>query len=220
MGRFIDLAGKKFGRLTAYSYAHVQLSTGRMMPAWLCICDCGNKKVVQGHHLRGGKTQSCGCAMLEPKRPGGQLKNWPGYGRWWQMIQRCRNPNVIGYKDYGGRGIKVCDRWLHGEDGVHPFECFLADMGDSNGLTIDRIDVNGNYEPGNCRWATDAQQRTNTRRSVHAVIGGVKVPLNRYAARLGLSYEGMRIKVKKHGMLATEAARYLRDYWRTHRRAA
>lgn len=210
MGNFIDLSGRRFGRLTAYSFAHVTLSSGRVMAAWLCICDCGNKKIIQGHHLRGGKTESCGCLLFEFKRPGGQLKNWPGYGRWWQMIMRCENPGVRAFSYYGARGIKVCDRWRHGENGKHAFECFIEDMGPPNGLTIDRIDPNGNYEPSNCRWATPHQQRLNTRRSIHALIGGVKVPLIVYAARTGLDYEGLRVRVRKHGMTVTEAARQMR----------
>lgn len=209
MGRFKDIAGQRFGRLTAYSYAHLQLSTGRKMAAWLCVCDCGNKKIVQGHHLRGGKTNSCGCEAHAGK-PGGDRKKWPGYGVWQQMVYRCSNPNVKGYRHYGGRGIKVCDRWSCGTAG---FENFYADMGPPPaGLSLDRIDPNGNYEPSNCRWATGYQQRTNTRRSIHAQIGGVKVPLIKYAARTGLSYEGLRLQVRKRGMTVVEASRYLRAY--------
>lgn len=208
MAKFIDLTGKRFGRLTARAPDYVVLSSGRKMAAWLCTCDCGASKVIQGHHLRGGVTRSCGCALHEEKKPGGERKKWPGYGTWWQMIQRCRNPKVKSYKHYGARGIRVCPRWEYGENGLSGFECFFDDMGaPPSGLSLDRLDPDGNYEPGNCRWATGFQQRTNTRRSHHAVIGGVKVPLLTYAHRLGLNYEGLRVKVSRRGMSVTEAAR-------------
>lgn len=225
MAHVINLAGQRFGKLTAHSYAHVALSTGRRMPAWLCICDCGNEKVIQGHHLRGGKSTSCGCyapvATAERNTTHGSSKT-PRYLVWKAMINRCHYPTVKAYAYYGARGVRVCDRWRYGQDGKHGFQCFSDDMGEqpSPDHSLDRIDPAGNYEPDNCRWATDDQQRHNTRRSIHAVIGGVKVPLDKYAARLGFSYEGMRIQVRKKGKTATEAARYLRDYWRTHRRAA
>lgn len=86
MGRWIDLTGQRFGKLTAYSYSHVELSTGRKMAAWLCVCDCGNKKIIQAHHLRGGKSRSCGCSLFEEKKPGGDRRKWPGYGIWWRVI--------------------------------------------------------------------------------------------------------------------------------------
>lgn len=222
MGNQIDLTGKRFGRLTAYSYAHVQLSSGRRMAAWLCICDCGNKKIIQGHHLRGGKSLSCGCyaadATAERNKTHG-LSKAPRYLVWKAMINRCYLPTCEEYKHYGARGIQVCDRWRFGEDGKHPFICYLEDTGEppSPDHTIDRADNDGNYEPGNCRWATPAQQKANRRISIHAVIGGVKVPLNKYAERVGLNYEGLRIQVRKRGLTVLEAARRLRDY---HARAA
>lgn len=77
MGRWIDLTGQRFGKLTAYSYSHVELSTGRKMAAWLCVCDCGNKKIIQAHHLRGGKSRSCGCSLFEEKKPGGVPEGKP-----------------------------------------------------------------------------------------------------------------------------------------------
>jgi len=210
MGRFIDLSGQRFGRLTAYSYAHVRLSTGREMAAWFCLCDCGNKKVIQGHHLRGGKSTSCGCYAADLKRkPGGNRDNWPGEGIYRAMVRRCENPNVKEYRNYGARGISVCARWRYGENGLTGFECFFDDMGPPNGLTIDRIDVNGNYEPGNCRWTTAAQQRVNTRRSIHAHIAGHKIPLIKYVARTGLDYEKIRVRVRKKGMTVRQAARDL-----------
>lgn len=225
MGKTINLSGQRFGKLTAYSYAHVQLSTGRRMAAWLCICDCGNKKVIQGHHLRGGKSQSCGCYIAEctiERNTVHGLSKTPRYLVWKAMINRCHRPDVAEYKSYGARGIRVCDRWRFGENGKHGFVCYIEDTGDEPApdYSIDRIDNDGNYEPGNCRWATRAQQAANMRRSIHAVIGGVKVPLVKYAARLGFSYESLRIKVSKKGMSVTEAARDIRGYWRVHRRAA
>lgn len=208
MGKHIDLTGKVFGRLTAICPAYTKLSSGRMMPSWMCVCTCGNETVVQGHHLRRGKTRSCGCRWRdEDSMP---EKDVPEFGAWWQMVQRCTNPNVASYKYYGGRGIEVCYRWRWGDGERNGFFCFLADMGPRReGLSLDRIDPDGHYEPSNCRWATDAQQRTNTRRSIHAVIGGVKVPLKKYAARTGLDYERVRLRVRKRNETVCEAARGL-----------
>lgn len=212
MGDFIDLTGVRFGHLTAKQYTHIPISSGRRMPAWLCACDCGREKVIQGHHLRGGKTHSCGCSLGRPEKPGGNRKDWPSYGVWNQMRMRCENPNVRGFKHYGGRGIRVCERWRYGVDGNSGFECFVEDMGiPTSGMTLDRIDVNGDYEPNNCRWATPHEQRLNTRRSLHAQIGPHKIPLIYYAARTGIPYESIRLRVRQKGMTVPEAAR---DYVR------
>lgn len=135
---------------------------------WLCICKCGNKSVVGSHNLKSGKTKSCGCYKRERLIASAKVKftkhghtvsdrHSPEYHSWQAMKTRCLNPNATSYGDYGGRGIKVCKRWMK-------FENFYADMGDRpEGTTIHRIKGNGNYTPSNCVWATREEQNKHKR---------------------------------------------------------
>lgn len=132
----------------------------------VCVCDCGNTKTFDFYNLKKGKTKSCGCLYKETRgKQGfcnykhGEANKTVEYATWKSMIRRCNNMNVKDYKDYGGRGIKVCDQWLNS------YESFLSDMGrkPSPSHSIDRINVDGDYEPSNCRWATPYEQRMNQR---------------------------------------------------------
>lgn len=123
---------------------------------WKCICDCGKEKKVRDLSLRRDESKSCGCFQLEISVTHGVSKS-STYKSWEMMRQRCLNKNYDRYSDYGGRGIKICDRWLD-------FNNFLNDMGEKPaGLSLDRIDVNGNYEPSNCKWSTMKEQNRNRR---------------------------------------------------------
>ncbi len=165
MGRNrIDLTGQRFGRLVVLRYLYSQ--HGRR-PVWLCHCDCGKQKELLGDYLNRGQTQSCGCLQRELSRERGQKRIAHGHGRrnqqsptyqsWYSMKQRCLNPKHGRYKDWGGRGIKVCGRWLN-------FENFLSDMGvRPAGKTIDRIDNDGDYGLDNCKWSTSKEQSNNRR---------------------------------------------------------
>lgn len=160
---FEDLTGQTFGRLKVVKRVS-EIGVGLIK--WLCVCDCGEQTTVSAGDLKSGHTQSCGCFRRERSR---QLSTIHGLSRssehriWSGMIFRCENPNATRWDRYGGRGIKVCDRWRYGEDGLTGFECFLSDMGSrpSPQHSIDRYDHDGDYEPDNCRWATERQQQNN-----------------------------------------------------------
>lgn len=155
-----DLKNQRFGKLVAVEYAGYK--NGRTY--WLCKCDCGNTKTIMAHSLKSGKTQSCGCIhkrQLIDRNKKHNMSKLKLYNRWKTIKARCYNPKVQAYKNYGGRGITMCDEW---KNDFQLFYKWAINNGYQENLTIDRINNNGNYEPNNCRWTTMAEQNKNKRR--------------------------------------------------------
>lgn len=183
---FIDRTGHKYGRLTVIEMAPKPRGARHLY--WLCRCDCGNMVDIDSLHLGCGHTQSCGCLQKERASKartthGATSENGsiPEYGVWLNMKARCVHKSVDSYKYYGGRGIKVCERWMK-------FENFLADMGRRPGpeYSIERKDSNKNYEPSNCKWADRFEQANNTSRNRPITHNGETLNLFQWAHKYNL----------------------------------
>lgn len=204
MGIFIDLTGQRFGRWTVISRA----PNAKSATCWYCVCDCGNTKIVRGCDLRSGKSTSCGCFRSEENHRrffSHGLKHTSIYTSWCNMIARCENKNKPEYPHYGGRGIKVCERW-------HSFEAFYADMAPTykEGLTLDRIDNDSDYGPENCRWATRKEQTRNRRCTVFVDCEPFgHIPLAELNDRTGVGYDRLHGRLVAGKPLLTEEERTL-----------
>ena len=178
-----DITGQKFGRLTVLKFIGTNKNRNSL---WECKCDCGKSVIVQKTNLISGNTKSCGCLNMERKTKHNKSKS--RLFRVWEGIkQRCLNPNSSEYKNYGGRGIGICDEWLD-------FETFY-EWATNNGFiedvskgqnTIDRIDVNRNYEPGNCRFVDMKVQSNNTRRNRYITFNNKTQTISQWARELGI----------------------------------
>lgn len=180
-----DLCHKRFGRLTVIAFGGLD----RFLRAvWICRCDCGTWRAITSQRLLSlnRPSRSCRCLRKDTarriRRTHGLSRSRP-YRAWKHLKERCFRQGTENFKDYGGRGITVCERWLS-------FKNFLADMGHppANKTSIDRIDNNGNYEPGNCRWATALEQGTNKRNNIILTLHGESLVLSQWARRTGFRY--------------------------------
>lgn len=199
MGIIIDLTGKKFERLTVVSEGDYYISPkGAKVKRWICKCECGNTIQANTTQLRNGNVKSCGCYMREKAKKNHVVHGMYGerlYNIYTSMIQRCENPNKADYHNYGGRGIKVCDEWKH--DFQAFYDWALAN-GYKKGLTIDREDVDGNYEPSNCRWATMKEQNNNRRNNRLLTFNGETHTMAEWADITGIKYSVLACRILNH----------------------
>lgn len=198
-------AGDRYVRLVIVSEAERYISPGGQSRRMVnCMCDCGQAVTVRTSSLRSGLTLSCGCLQAERAAQSGRDSATHGmtdsdtYHVWQSMKQRCENEKHECYDHYGGRGISVCERW-------QSFENFLVDMGECpDGLTLDRRDNNGNYEPGNCRWATWFQQNSNRRGLLLLTMDGETLCAAEWARRTGINQDTIRWRIRR-GWTVAEA---------------
>lgn len=193
-GKRIDLTGLKFSHLTVIEYVGKE-KYGQTI--WKCKCDCGNYKDIRGSKLRSGEVKSCGC-MRHPYKH--HMTDTRMYNIWCTMKARCFRPTCKKYKDYGGRGITMCDEWKN--DFMSFYEWSMSN-GYSDELSIDRIDNNGSYEPSNCRWADAITQSNNTRTNVYLTYQSETHTLAEWSRILGISYSTM-IKRRSKGLTTEE----------------
>lgn len=204
----LDITGERYGRLVALRRAAPSPS-GRTR--WLFRCDCGQETIATTGGVRTGITKSCGCLRREVTATRSTLHGHTRnretsheYYCWAGAKARCTNPQHISYALYGAAGVAMCDRWLSS------FADFAADMGPCPpGLTLDRIDNDRGYEPGNCRWATPAEQERNKRNSVRVVHNGVGLNLVDYAQALGVNCGSLRTIMARHRLSPEDAVAHL-----------
>lgn len=201
MGKMIDMAGWKMkehgfpeSRITVIQKSENKKNNDTHV-YWLCKCDCGRYFIASGKNLRTGKTLSCGCFRKEASSKRNSTHHMSKdrlYHIWLSIKARCHNPKLRSYKDYGGRGITVCDEWKYNFEN---FEKWANENGYSDDLSIDRIDVNGNYEPSNCRWADILTQANNKRNNVYISYKGDTLTLNQWAVKIGINRLTLRYRL-------------------------
>lgn len=209
MSKNEDLTGKTFGRLTVIQRDkdYIQPS-GQHKVMWLCECICGNKISVQAYFLKKGYTKSCGCLRKENSKKI-HIKHGLYYtkirGIWGNIKQRCYNKNSSSYKYYGERNIKICDEWLNNENGFINFYNWAMHNGYKEGLTIDRINVNGNYEPSNCRWSNNITQANNKRNNIYIEYKNETKTLAEWCKELNMNYNTVRTRIYELGWTPQKA---------------
>lgn len=193
--RFEDLTGNRYGKLTVVKRVY---KDGERKTHWLCKCDCGNETVVSSDNLKNGHTKSCGCLRVETSKVSlttHGLSKTRLYKIYKGMKARTTNSSCNEYKNYGGRDIKICDEWLND---FTAFYCWAMGNGYKDGLTIDRIDVNGNYEPSNCRWATMKEQQNNRTNNHNITHNGETLTMKQWAEKLGINYKTLERRINAY----------------------
>lgn len=178
-----EYIGKRYSRLVIKDVTVVKWES-----FFICVCDCGAEVKASSYNVKNGHTKSCGCARIEHGcNKTGNRKHI--YGVWDAMIQRCTNENSLAYHNYGGRGITVCERWKD-------FKCFYSDLGDTPaGMELDRIDVNGNYEPENVRWISHKENNRNKRNNVYYEFNGRTQTIQAWSEETGIPYGCLRSRI-------------------------
>lgn len=200
--KLVDRTGERYGMLTVIERGGYYVSpAGRKVVKWVCRCDCGNIIEVTGVHLHSGNSLSCGCygrqQRLKAVKKGTHNKSRTRIYHIWQLMKyRCLNPAAANYSTYGGRGITVCDDWKS-RNGFESFYEWSVNNGYDDSLSLDRIDVNGNYEPENCRWVDEETQHNNTQSSVKITYNGKTMTAAQWAREIGVDRHTIYDRLRK-----------------------
>lgn len=187
-----DLTGQRFGRLIVLELGKKRHTKDRVR--WLCKCDCGNFKEPTTSDLRTGNTQSCGCKNMERITTHGKSKT-ALYKVWCGIKERCNAPNSYHFHNYGGRGISICDEW---NKDFQNFYKWAKSNGYKRGLTIERIDNDGNYEPSNCTWIPKGEQNNNKRDTIRIKFNGEELTLKEWSERTGIKLITLYFRICKY----------------------
>ena len=191
MGKKIDMIGRRYGKVVVVEETNKRDKSGTIF--YLCLCDCGKQKIINGKNLRHNSTMSCGCYnLIRNKKENPDYKK-PLYGIYEAIKDRCNNPNNKAYKNYGGRGIKISDEW----NVFANFEKWALSNGYKKGLWIDRINNDGNYAPDNCKWATPKEQQNNKRVCVYITHEGKTQTLMQWSEETHIGYGALRARYNK-----------------------
>ena len=193
MAQYEDLTGKRFGRLVCKTHF-----IRDHMSWWVCICDCGKEHITRANALKMGMCKSCGCMISELAKTGNNrrthgLTHHPLYRVYHAMKDRCYRKNDPEYHNYGARGIKICEEWQD----VEKFYRWAIKNGYKSGLSIDRIDVNGDYSPDNCRWATNVMQANNKRNNRLLTLNSETHTIREWADLLHIQYNSLRSRIQR-----------------------
>jgi hypothetical protein len=206
-----DIAGQRFDRLLVLGYLGISKNGSAI---WRCQCDCGNIVDVVGHSIRSGHAKSCGCLSKESTSERFTTHGMSGTSAhiaWSNMLQRCQNPINPNYSNYGGRGVTVCDRWQE-------FENFFADMGEPPaGMSLDRKDNDGNYDPDNCRWTTNQQQAINKRSNQLLTLDGRTMPMMQWASETGIKANTIWYRLDRGWTVEDALTKPVQKSWRDNR---
>lgn len=193
MSKFIDISGKRYNDLTVIE--RMKNANGGVV-VWKCLCDCGNTTIVRGSNLKNGSVKSCGCRIYKSHNTTHNMSKTRIYREWASIKSRCYNKNLKSYKDYGGRGIKVCDDWIKS---FESFRDWAYKNGYSDELTIERKDLNGDYCPSNCMWIPFNEQQQNRRICYSFEHNGKTQNLTSWCNELGLPYKNIHNRIHKLG---------------------